>query len=108
MLESFQPMEGGIGLKGNNLHVWQLLAQIPARADQSSGSAQARHKVSYTLIRLAQDLGPGGMVMCLPVGVVVVLVCIPVNIRFLGSQLTRRQNSAVGAFGGVCQDELRP
>src|SRR5687767_11487479 len=95
MLESLQAVEGSVGLEANDLHMRQLLTQISSCADQCAGCAESSYKVSHALISLAQDLRSRGSVMRLPVGVVVVLVSVPVNVGLFGSQLTRRQDRAV-------------
>src|ERR1043165_4513417 len=96
-------MEGSIGLKCDDLYMWQLFPQIFARAGQRARCSQSSDKVSHAFIRLAEDFWPCGLVMCLPVGVVVVLICIPVQLRFFSSQFTRRENCAIRAFAWIGQ-----
>src|SRR5574339_341908 len=85
MLEPFQSMKGCVRLERNDLYMRQLLAQISARAHQGAGGAETCHKVAHAFIGLTQDLWSCGTVMCLPIGRVIVLVCIPIQVWFFRS-----------------------
>ena len=58
MLESFQPVEGSIRLKANDIYIRQALTQIFPCSCQSSRGAKPGNKVSDFAICLRKDFGP--------------------------------------------------
>jgi hypothetical protein len=64
--------------------------------------------VSNLPFSLLDDLWPGGQVMRLPVGGVIILVGIIIALWLLGCQLASDPDSAIGAFQRIGKDKLSP
>src|SRR6185295_4752276 len=101
-----EAVERRVGLKRNQLDPRAELPQTAAGSDKGAAGTEPGDEMREASARLLDDFRGGGVVVCLPVGVVVVLVRIEIPLRIVRIQLARCADCAVGALERIGEHEL--
>ena len=102
----FDAVEGGVGLERDAADLWIQLLQTTRGTDEGSSSAEHGDEVSDATFGLLPDFVRGGIVVREPVGVVRILIRVKIKIGMAVGVLARDVHGAVGAFGGIGEDDI--
>ena len=89
-------------------HVRQILAQPARVAHERAAGAEQRDEVRDAAFGLLDDLGAGGLVVRLPVGVVIVLIGVEVAVGIGVVDLADLADRAIGTFVGRGETSSAP
>src|SRR5579885_3874292 len=99
-------MESGIGLERYTSDPRIQLLQPSRGSDKGSAGPQPRHKVRDAACRLLENLRCGSLVVRLPVGGIVVLVRVVIEVRIFLGKRAHAPDGAVRSLPGVRVDNF--